>query len=84
MDENSIRKAWHEMNKLFGPSSYGQDTALKDTAQIYAKSVLEACDKDRITKIGMRHLKLMADRMLDGKQFSVSLSHVIKYERFLE
>lgn len=84
MDENSIRKAWHEMDKLFGPSFYGQDTALKDIAQIYAKSILEACDKDRIKHIGMKHLKLVTNRMLIGKKFSLFLSHVIRYERFVK
>ena len=71
MDENSIRKAWYEMDKLFGASFYGQDMALKDIAQIYVKSVLEACDKDRIKHIGMKHLKLMSNKMLNGKKFSL-------------
>ncbi|HBP65967.1 MAG TPA: hypothetical protein DD730_17340 [Desulfosporosinus sp.] len=84
MEENSIRKAWYEMDKLFGPSCYGQDIALKDIAQIYVKSILEASDENRIKHLGMKHLKLMTNRMLNGKKFSLFLSHVIRYERFLQ
>lgn len=71
------------MNKLFGPSFYGQNTRLKNIAQLYAISVLEANDKDRIKHLGMRHLKLASNKMLDGKQISLFLSHVIQYERCL-
>ena len=84
MVENSIRKTWYEMDKLFGPSYYGQGTALKNVAQTYANAVLDACDKERIKQIGMKHLKLVAEKTLDGEQFSVFLSHVIQYERFLK
>jgi len=84
MVENNIRKAWYEMEKLFGPNYYGRDTALKNVAQTYSNSILDACDKERIKQIGKKHLKLVAEKMLDGEQFSTFLNHVICYERFLK
>lgn len=83
MNEDNIRKAWRELDKLFGPYYPGRDVALKSAAQDYAESVIEANDKNRINKIGKKHLKLVSEQMLDGKQFSLFLTHVIQYERFL-
>lgn len=83
MSDESIRNAWHELEKYFGPDYYGRNTALKNKAQIYANLVLETNDIDRIKELGKRHLKLVADKLLDGEQFSKFLNHVIRYERFL-
>ena len=82
MNEESIRKAWRCLDKLFGPDYPGRDTALKNAAQIYAECVLQANDKDRIDHFGKKHLELVNEKMLDGKQFSLFLTHVIQYERF--
>ncbi len=83
MNEEGIRKAWSKLDKLFGPDYSGRDIALKNAAQAYAESVLESKDKVRIEKIGKKHLNLVAQQMLGGKQFSLFLTHVIQYERFL-
>lgn len=84
MNEENIRKAWRKLDMLFGPDYPGRDALLKDAAQAYAESVITANDKQRIGKIGMKHLKLVTAQMLEGKQFSQFLSHVIQYERFLD
>ena len=83
MDEAQIRKAWCQLDRLFGPDYPGRDLELKNAAQIYATAVLDADDNRRIEKIGKRHLQLVAEKMLDGKQFSLFLTHVIQFERFL-
>jgi hypothetical protein len=81
MDNKKIREAWHNLEKHFGPSYFGQDSKLKNFAQIYASLVLEADDKERIKFIGKKHLNKVANKELDGKQFDSFLNNVIQYER---
>jgi hypothetical protein len=81
MDEKTIKDAWIKLEKLFGPDYFGRDATLKDAAQVYATAVLESNDKNRVDKLGKRHLNLVKEKMLEGKQFSNFLTHVIQIER---
>lgn len=82
MNNKHIREAWFTLEKHFGPSYFGQDSKLKNFAQIYASQVIEINDEERIKFIGKKHLNKLANKELDGKQFENFLSNVIKYERF--
>ncbi|GIN99138.1 hypothetical protein J6TS1_50080 [Siminovitchia terrae] len=82
MDESNIKKTWYELERYFGPAYFGQGSKLKNTAEAYAQLVLEADDKERIKFIGRKHLKKVANKELEGKQFDVFLQHVIQFERF--
>ncbi|MDD2456341.1 MAG: hypothetical protein PHG96_07805 [Kiritimatiellae bacterium] len=81
MSDESIRHAWRELDRLFGPPKSGILTARKNSAQVYALAVLEAADADRIKCIGKKHLQLAAEKILDGSQLSSFLMNVIAYER---
>jgi hypothetical protein len=82
MDRINIRKAWLDLEKYFGPSYFGQDSKLRQFAQVYANEVLIANDEECIKFIGKKHLNKVANKELDGKQFDNFLTNVIKYERF--
>jgi hypothetical protein len=71
------------LDRLFGPDYPGRDIALKNAAKAYAEAVINVNDKERIGKMGRKHLNLVTEQMLEGKQFSQFLTHVIQYERFL-
>ncbi len=80
MDEACIRKAWRQLDRLIEADYPGRYAELQTAAQGYAKAVLAAGDKDRIRKSGKRRLRLAAGMLLDGKQFSRLLTHVIRIE----
>ncbi|MEI7901232.1 MAG: hypothetical protein WCK89_13350 [bacterium] len=81
MSEESIRHAWRELDRHFGPPKAGLLTARKNAAQVYALAVLEAADADRIKCVGKKHLQLAAEKALDGSRLSSFLTTVIAYER---
>lgn len=84
MDEACIRKAWTRLEWLFGPDYPGRHEKLKKAAQTYAEAVLASKDRDRINRIGKKHLQFVAEEMLDGKQFDLFLTHVIRVERYMD
>ena len=82
MDNNSIRKTWNQMDKLFGPSFMSKIQRWKYCSNIFKPSI--RCLWQRKNKGNWKeHLKLVAEKMLDGEQFPTFLRHVIQYERFL-
>ncbi len=82
MEERCIRKARKSPERLFGPDFPGRETRRKQAAREYAEAVSTANDGERIHRIGKKHLQLV-ESMLDGKQFSLFLTHGFKLERFL-
>lgn len=69
------------MNDLTGPSFERQQSAVKNASRDYAQVVLEAKDKDRINKIGIKYLRLAIEKKLSGEKLSRFVENVIKYER---
>ncbi|MDN6777326.1 MAG: hypothetical protein L0M06_12315 [Enterococcus sp.] len=75
-----IEERWKQIEKLFGPKVDFQKKELINATKEYAEAILLLNDRQRITIIGKRHLKLACQKKLKSKQLDSFLVHARIFE----